>query len=71
MLGLGRDGHVAFDDASYRFSFAHGSWPRMLAEELHQLPAARARRGAAFAAVPLVKNGQGGRGARRNVPWRR
>jgi hypothetical protein len=38
-------------DVSYRVSFAHGSWRRMLAEEMPQLPAARARRRAAYAAV--------------------
>ena len=33
----------------YRASFLHGSWPRMLAEELRGMPRARAQRAAAFA----------------------
>jgi hypothetical protein len=35
----------------YGPSFAHGSWGRMLAEELRQIPRAPARRRAAMAAV--------------------
>jgi hypothetical protein len=41
----------------YRPSFAHGRWPRMLAEELRQLPRARARRRAAMAAVRVPPAG--------------
>jgi uncharacterized SAM-binding protein YcdF (DUF218 family) len=33
---------------SYRTSFLHGSWPRMLAEELRGLPHVRAQRAAAW-----------------------
>ena len=36
---------------SYRASFAHGNWPRMLAEELRSAPRAIARRRAAMAEV--------------------
>jgi glucosamine-6-phosphate deaminase len=35
----------------YRVSFVHGSWPRMLAEELRQARRARARRSSAMAAM--------------------
>jgi hypothetical protein len=35
-------------EVSYRFSFAHGHWPRMLTEELAGARAARAQRAAAF-----------------------
>jgi glucosamine-6-phosphate deaminase len=38
---------------SYRVSFAHGNWSRMLAEELREIPRAAERRRAAMAAVPL------------------
>jgi hypothetical protein len=37
---------------SFRVSAAHGSWPRMLAEELRQARVARAQREAAMAEVP-------------------
>jgi uncharacterized SAM-binding protein YcdF (DUF218 family) len=37
---------------SYRASFAHGAWPRMLAHELRAYPRAPARRRAAMATVP-------------------
>jgi glucosamine-6-phosphate deaminase len=36
---------------SFRVSFAHGNWPRMLQEELGGIPPARARRRAAMAAM--------------------
>jgi uncharacterized SAM-binding protein YcdF (DUF218 family) len=38
-------------DVSYRASFAHGAWPRMLAHELRMAPRAPARRRAAFSAI--------------------
>lgn len=38
-------------DVGYRVSFAHGHWPRMLAEEARGLAHARAQRAAAMAAV--------------------
>ena len=40
-------------DVSYRPSFAHGSWPRMLAHELRQARRAPAQRRAAMAAMHL------------------
>jgi uncharacterized SAM-binding protein YcdF (DUF218 family) len=40
-------------DVGYRVSFAHGNWPRMLREELRQVPRAPARRRAAMGAVRL------------------
>ncbi|HEX6026427.1 MAG TPA: ElyC/SanA/YdcF family protein [Solirubrobacter sp.] len=39
-------------DVSYRVSFAHGHWARMLAQELHGLRYARAQRAAAMRAAP-------------------
>jgi glucosamine-6-phosphate deaminase len=36
---------------TYRASFAHGAWPRMLAHELRQFPRAPARRRAALSAI--------------------
>jgi hypothetical protein len=41
----------------YRVSFAHGRWPRMLAEEFRQLPQARSRRTAAMDAVRVPPAG--------------
>ena len=38
-------------DVSYRVSFAHGHWPRMLAEELRGARSARRQRAAAIAAM--------------------
>jgi uncharacterized SAM-binding protein YcdF (DUF218 family) len=40
-------------DVGYDASFTDGSWPRMVAEEVRQLPRARARRRAAMGAVRL------------------
>ncbi len=54
---------------SYRASFAHGNWPRMLAQELRAFPRAPARRRAAFsaaaAAVPARPPAAGRRSAAR------
>jgi hypothetical protein len=42
-------------DVSYRLSFAHGHWPRMLAEELRGARSARSQRTAAIAAMRLPR----------------
>jgi uncharacterized SAM-binding protein YcdF (DUF218 family) len=43
---------------SYRASFTHGNWPRMLREELRSLPRVRAQRDAAMLTVPRPAAGE-------------
>jgi glucosamine-6-phosphate deaminase len=42
-------------DVTYRVSLTHGHWPRMLAEEVRNLGAARAQRAAALASVRVPR----------------
>jgi uncharacterized SAM-binding protein YcdF (DUF218 family) len=43
---------------SYRASFTHGNWPRMLREELRSLPRVRAQRDAAMLTMPRPAAGE-------------